>query len=180
MSRYTFTCDAGPYSGGDLALSGGLALTVPRPETCWAHFTSLCFSLTHLSTGDWGGKKEMDGERRERKDSCLPSTFILPRLLWICLPSALHVLPSLPRFSHHPVYLQGLLPCVCFSYLSLSFSLSLSPSLSFSPILRGGQKVEERRDGEKVRWLGWAREENEQQNRGIKEIDGLFFCRGCP
>ena len=89
--------------------------------------------------------------------------------------------PVPPSFLTPPCLFAGT-PALRLFFLSLPLflSLSLSPSLSFSPILRGGQKVEERRDGEKVRWLGWAREENEQQNRGIKEIDGLFFCRGCP
>lgn len=43
MSRYPFSSDAGLYSRGDLALSGGLGPAVLRPETCWAHFTSFAF-----------------------------------------------------------------------------------------------------------------------------------------
>lgn len=37
---YLHLCNAGPYRGGDLALSGGLGPTEPGPETCWAHFAS--------------------------------------------------------------------------------------------------------------------------------------------
>lgn len=111
----------------------------------------------------------MDGERRKRKDSCLPSTFILPRLLWICLPSALHVLPSLPRFSQHPVYFQGLLPCVCFPYLSLPPSLSISPSLLliFSNHARRsrGRGEEGWREGQVVRMREGRKRTTEQRNK---------------
>lgn len=99
----------------------------------------LCFSLTHLSRGDWEIDREGEGGKTlvsPPPDSCgsvspLPFTSSRPTLI-----------------SHRSLFIYR------DSCLASVFFISLSPSFSFSPTLRGGQEVEERRDGEKVTWLG--------------------------
>lgn len=138
MSRYTFTCDAGHYSGGDLAVSGGLGLTA-EARNLLGSLHLLCFSLTHLSIWDWERKKEI--ERRRRKDSRLPSTSIFPMTPVDVSPSCPSRPPISPSF-HTVAYILAGIPasCPCVS------SPSLSPS--FSPARRSrGRGEEGRREG---------------------------------
>lgn len=140
MSRYTFSCDSGPYSGGDLALSSGLGL-MAGARNLLGSLHLFCFSLTHLSIWEWEGKKEMGGGGSPTFHGCVS------------------LLPSLPHIS---MYLQGILPCVWVSHRPLS------PSL-FHFLLWEGQEVEERKDEEKVRWgweeTKWITEERRKRDR---------------
>lgn len=86
---------------------------------------------------------------RGRKDSCLPSTSLFPDSCGYLSPLCPSHPPIPPSFLTLACLFAGI-PALCLCFLSPS----LSPSFSFSPTLRGGQEVEEGRDGEKVRWLG--------------------------
>lgn len=142
---YLHLCDAGPNSGRDPALSGGLGPTVLRPETCWAHFTSPNTPEQRRQRG--GRKRVIDGEKE--KYSCLPSTSVFPDSCGYLSPLCPSHPPILGSFLTLACLFTGI-PALC---VRVSY-LPLSPSFSFSPTLRGGQEVEERMDGEKVRWLG--------------------------